>query len=42
MHSMVEDAFPTLEGTIKDSSAPVEVHPNAGAIANGVDIDSIP
>ena len=28
---MAEDAFPTLERTIKDFPAPVEVHSNAGA-----------
>ena len=41
LHSMAEDAFPTLEKTIEDSSVlagPFEVHPHAGAKV--ADIDS--
>ena len=40
LHSMAENAFPTLESSIKDSSAPVEVHLNAGAKVVA-DIDSL-
>ena len=41
LHSMVEDAFPTLERTIEENSVlagPFEVHPSAGAKV--ADIDS--
>ena len=40
LHSMAEDAFPTLERTIEDSSVPAgpfEVHPSAGAKVADVD-----
>ena len=44
LHNMVEDAYPTMETTIKESSAlvPSEVYPNPGANATEVDIDSLP
>ena len=44
LHTMAEDAYPTLESTIKECSAavPAEVHPNTGANVTDVDIDSLP
>ena len=44
LHTMAEDAYPTLERTIKESSAavPAEVHTNACANVTEADIDSLP
>ena len=44
LHTMAEDAYPTMERTIEESFAavPAEVYPNTGAHVTERDIDSLP